>query len=345
MAGKKPVKRAAKRATRSKAELSHELEDVQASVEAHEEPDEISGAAAAARASHVRDTVKGVTIESAAQAIATAKIKTSLVLDEVGSAIFSAVQQLQEVKEARELEEKEIEELHGKEVIAASRKAMLAEFTEVYATKLEEQAEQDKQRELASQEALRALKAQQEETQRIWKREQDTYQYNLSQERKKESDAHAEHRRQQQLVETDRVRELEANWAAREKALKAQEQAHVDLQAEVAAHPEILRKAVSQAEAIVGHTLKRDHGHALEIINTNHASALALSGSEKKALEAQIVQQKQQITDLQHALADANKAIHGLGEKALDAASSQGALSALQQAQSNGRELSAKKSS
>lgn len=336
MSSSKKPSRSSSRATRTKAELKKEFDDVRSTSAREVEQDPAATAARSARAALVKEATQGLTPEAAAKKILTAKLEAGRALDAVAEELIAKTDELSAVREAIEIQTKELEELHGKEVIASSFAVMLEEYdakeNELKAKIAEVERTYTKkygELELSYNELAEDKKTEHD-------RAEAEYQYTLQQKRKAQLDTFAEEDRQRGIKEADRQRELQLNWATREANLKAQEQELATLRAQVAAFPAELSSAVKREVAIAENTLKKDHKHEIDMLKAGHAAIVAGLEAEKKVLGDNADQLRGQVTKLNEQLAIANSHIQKISSDALTSASGQSALSAVQQMLQNG---------
>jgi colicin import membrane protein len=262
--------------------------------------------------------------------LATAGLDAQKSLAELSQALTQKTQELETLREAITVERADLEQLHGKEIVAASLDALLAQYDE-------------KRRELeASIQQTRAdWNREQLEHEQEREREEEKYQYELKQSHRQQQDRFQESLRVEAVAERDRKEQLEKGWALREEGLRKAETELVSLREQVAAHPEVLRKAVEKEVAIVGNTLKKDHAHEVALLKNNFEAASSVLKGELAAQQRLAQQQAVQIAELTTKLEAAYTKVQETAAKALDATNGQAALQAVQRfAETNGSSTS-----
>lgn len=324
------------RATRSRAQLNQDFDDVRGEVEDLEEQDTTATTAARQRASVVKAATQGLTPEAAAEAIMKAKLTASRALDSVAEELLQKTEQLKDVREAIDLETKELEELHGKEIIASSTRALVEDYKareEELRAQMEER-QQDFARRV--QEYEKQFAEQRTEQLKKVQREDADYQYGLQQKRKLQIDGFAEEDRKQRLMNEDKQRLLELGWKQREETIAAQEQEFAEFRTRVAAFPEELKKEVDAKVAIATNSVKKDFSHQIAMLEAQQAASVKVLEGEKKALADSNAALARQVVELTTQLSATNAHLQKISSDALSSASGQAALVALQQQQANG---------
>ena len=344
MAAKKTTTKRAPRATRTRKDLDNDLEAIQREqADAEEdEQDTTSAIAARARAANIKQLTAGLTPETAVERLMKAKLDANRALDGVGEQLVAEAEQLTQVREAIENERKELETLLDKEVISSSIKSLLDTF-ESEKTRIDE-ATANIEKQYADRVAdLEAeFKDAKAELEKQHKREEADYQYNLAQTRKKQLDKFAEEDRTRSIAEAERFRLQELNWSTREEALKKAEQELADLRAKAAGFDELVKKEVAKEVAIATNSLKKDFTHAAQMEQAKFEAATQIANNKAAAQQATIGALSAQIDALNLANTNLQAQLKEISTTALNSASGQAALTALQTQLANGGQSTSK---
>jgi len=319
------------RTTRTRAEVASAFEDISSEMSGRETEDPKTAAAKRARADEVRKVVGQLTPETVVQRISGITLDVSKVLAGVQQQLVSAVEDYNTTNEAVSLLKTELDELHKKDIAATALDQLVQDY-EIQARDLEV-AQQINMTNWEKENAERA-RAQKEFDVNLGKqrtREQEDYAYKTLQERKRQEDEFTEQLRVKQHENREKQEALEKTWAYREENLKAREQELVDLRAKVAAFPADLDKAVKQAEAIIGNSMKRQYETQIQLLTKDKETDARVAASEVKSLQDASTKQLQTITELQVQLDGARKQVETIAGKALDSASGRAALEQVQQ--------------
>jgi DNA repair exonuclease SbcCD ATPase subunit len=319
-----------KRTTKTKAEIESEFGDV---AEKHASKTALPAKEADALAQHQRETLAKVmqlTPDKVIQTIGAVQLDVTQTLSQVSQLLVEKTQELQGVNEAIAIRKEELERLHGVDVVASSLDVLLAEHEErkqalekeISDARLSWQQEQVAHNQL--------LRERNETTEKQRAREEIEFKYQLSQKRRGDEDAWNEQVRTRNRAEQDRIEQLNKSWLQREEALAAQEKEVADLRAAVAAHPEQLKKETDKQVAIVTNSLAREHKHTIEMLTHEANSKVQLLSSELAQERKTVTALTTQVAELQAKLADANQKVTEVATKALESASGQSALAAVQ---------------
>lgn len=167
-------------------------------------------------------------------------------------------------------------------------------------------------------------------------REEAEYQYNLARKRKEDADRYADNLKLTKDNEAARAKTLAEGWAAREKELKAAEDELKNLRDQVAKQPETIKAEVARAEAILRNTLTREFEHKSQLTLKDCENAKLVLQSQVNSLEADNKRLTGMIADLQSQVSTAMQQVKEISSQAVQAASGQQALAALQSSINSG---------
>jgi colicin import membrane protein len=324
------------RTSRTKADLAADLAALQAGVSSADVSDPKTQELQRARETEVRTATKDVSVEKVVETIGKTTVDVSRSLNAVSEQLVAKVQELETTTAAVALAQTELEQLHGKEVVASSIQSLLAD----HAAKVKDLDDQIAQRRAEwakeEQQHLVAVRERDAELAKIRAREQADYNYNQTIKVRAAEQDFAEKARVQQVANRDKQEILERNWAERDAQLKAKENRLAELEAQVAAFPENLKKEVAREVAIATNAQKKDYEFKIQLMDRDSKSATDLLRQQLSSTEAQNKLQTATIGDLQAKLADAQKQVSEIASKALESASGALALDKVMNTRSNG---------
>lgn len=331
-----PKKTAAKtrapRATRSRAQLKDDFEDVAGEVEKDEEQDATAATAKRTRILAVKTATQGLTPEVAAQNILKAKLDAGRALDGVAEELLAKTEELKTVREAIDLETAELETLHGKEIVASSIKALVEEY-QAREDELQKRIEELEHLHVDRAASLdKAFKEQEAERNKNWKREDSDYQYNLAIARKQKTDAFAEEDRLRKIANDEKQRLFDQAFTQREQTIASAEGELTTLRTRVAGFDKELSVAEGKGRGMAESAAK----HQVALLEAQHNATVRILEGEKKALFEANTTLANNVTSISAQLKAANEHIQKISSDALQSASGQAALTALQQNAANG---------
>jgi len=266
-------------------------------------------AAAEAKATEVVKAASDLSLDKVTQKISGTQVEIQRALTTVSAKLAEQLQDLGNVEAAIIVKKAELKSLHDIEVGADSLTKLQAEIETA-----REQWTEEKRRQATDR-----------------AREEEQYNYETTLKRRKAEADFADKLAAQQKLEASRKELLEKQWADREAALKAREAEFATLVAQVNGFPEVLKKEVAKAEAIVGNSLKRDYEHKL-------ALTLKDVEIEKRAAEQTIAGLNGKVTDLQSQVkrledqnVKAQETIRDISNKVSDSASGRQTIDALRE--------------
>lgn len=276
--------------------------------------------------------------EKIVKGLADLKLAITKSLDDTEDQLLREFKKLSGLRQAIEIAQKNLEEIHEIRVQADSFAALLlAQKEKKQAFEVEiEQKRQDFEAELLQkrqqwkkeqEDYERAKKERDDETKKARQREEEEYTYTVQLQRKKEQDAYAVEKAAREKALEAKGQELEKSWAEREAALSSREQALADLQARVEAFPKELEKAVRDTEKAVTERLQFTYKHEGAMLAKEIEGERRLSQQSIASLEAKIREQDEQIRQLTQKANEAGLQVQSIAIKAIEGASAWRALS------------------
>ena len=323
------------RNTRTRTENRHAADEVISAVGERETTPVEEQRIALNRASALKASTEGLTVDAAVKKLTDVSLGLSTQVQAIQTQLAAEINKLNEVKETKKLLEEEIVELHQKDILATELKALVTEHqAKVAEIETAQAALEASQRE---QEAAYEKENQDYETSRnvARNREEQEYKYKLDQARRLETDQYNQNKRTRDIADAERLATFNKDMAIREAALKAAEQELNGLRSQVAAFPDQLKKAEDKAAAIVGNTLKKEHANEVTMLHKDAENAAKLAKMEADSLRAQIENLTQQVAEAKKDVKDAQTQVQAIAAKAVDGASGQAALAALQNQDAN----------
>ena len=315
------------RTTRTRSELDNELDTVRTTSSSREVLDPKTLEAQRRSDQETRQSAANLTVQKTAQKVTQVGIDIQGAVAKVSEQLMETTQELQTVQRAVILEREELEELHGKDVIASSIDALLAQHAE-QEKQLEQTITTKKQQWTEEQIAhQKAVQAQNEEIVRSRQRENDEYQYTTTQARRDAQDKFEESLRHKDKLSREREELLQKGWTAREEGLKAREKEFNDALTKASAL-EIENKKLDGQVSQLGATL-RDAKHATALEKAAMDQKLALEVQKNVALETARSTLAEQVVKLTAQLEAARESVKEIATKSVEGASGRLALSEL----------------
>lgn len=254
------------------------------------------------------DKASALQLDSALGGLSATSITVQGLFGKIGESLVTKHAELQSVVDAINLKVAELEGLHGKDKLLLSIDDLRVEF--------------DKERDRLDEELKTILRDREQEEQ--------TYQYNLAQQHKVANDQWDEIVRVRERDHKIKMEELDKKAAEREAAISAQEKAYAAAIEKLASFDETVKKEVEKQVSIVANTIKRDHGHQLEILNIQNAATLNSLKADNVRLQETLKANDTVITSLQRQLAEAQAAQTKLAGDAVAAAANKQGMADLQ---------------
>src|SRR4051794_4868721 len=193
-------------------------------------------------------SVKDLNLDSVSKSIAETQVEIQKVLADLSAKVLERLQDLENVESSIRLKKEELKQLHEIEILATTLDDLQAGIQEQRRSWEEEQA--TKQRD---------FKEMQSERNKQWKREEEEYQYRISQEHRKQQDTLTTLLGQQQKENKEKQEQLEKTWAEREGDLKKREQELADLRKFKDDYSEMVKKEVNASVAVATNSLKKEY--------------------------------------------------------------------------------------
>ena len=272
-----------------------------------------------------------LTVEKVTQSLTKAGLDISQTLNSVRGLFESEIASLETIKEAIIAKTEELEELFGKEVVAASLRDLGLQYA---ARKAEWEKNMSETRENWTKEQrdhAALIAARDDELKKTRVREQDDYEYNKSIARRNDDEAWKMARAQREREQRETEEALDKTWREREEILKKAE-------AEVKANKDKLdnfdtnvQKEVDKHVSIIGNKLKSDFETKSKISQLEFESEKKLLQQENANLKGQIASLNVEIAKLRAALDKKDFEVKEVAVAALNAQSGQKALAAVQE--------------
>jgi hypothetical protein len=285
------------------------------------------------------ETAAQNSVEKIVKGLADLQLAMTKSLDDMEAQLLSEFKKLHGIRQAIEIEQKNLEEIHEIRVNADSLAALLlaqkeqkqaceaemaqkrAEFeAEVAQKRLQWKKEQD--------DYERVKKEREEETKKARQREEEEYTYTLQLQRKKDQDIYAARKEALEKELEEKRQALEKSWSEREAVLSTRENELADLKARVEAFPVALDKAVSETEKNVTERLRFIHKHEAEMLAKETEGERKLSQQIIASLDAKIKEQEEQLRQLTQKANEAGLQVQSIAIKAIEGASTWRAFSA-----------------
>jgi len=269
--------------------------------------------------SAVLNKVKDMTFDSVTKELAGVQVELQKTLAELSGTLAEQFQLLEDVQKTIGLKQDELKELHQIELSATTLDDLKAD--------IEDMQKQQKEHEL---EFKRNFAEQKSETQKVWAREQQDYQYEIGLKNKKQENALAELFQQKEKANKDKQEQLEKNWAEREAELKKREQELVELRAFKESNEERTKKYANAEVAIATNSLRKEYEHKMQIAQKDAETEKKLADAQKAADAQTITKLHTQIESLEQQRDLANQRATDVAARALDSASGRSTTEALQ---------------
>ena len=332
---KKPAApaKAPSRSTRTRKDVKDEFDDL---VDNQDDTpaDPKTAALAKARAAQVKAKTQDVTPKIIVDQLAAVGLGIQKTLSDVQAQLLAELNNLDELREAAEVEKAEIEALHRIDVASAAIDVLIQEHAEKTAALEKEyadkQAELEKTIQARTEEEARAAA----DAQSSREREEADYVYRTKLARRKAEDEFAQKQQGLERQLAERKEQLEKGWTERENVLKAAEKDLADLRAQVAAMPETVRKEKEAAVAVATNSLKKDLTAAFALEKKDLEQNIALARQAQAAFQAQNDTLTKRIAQLE---AELDKARESVKEMAVASFKEAGASRALAEVTSFGQ--------
>ena len=324
----KTVKKKPAARTRTKAEVSAEFDEIRN--QEPEELDRVSRDAKSAERARVQAVTADMKTENIVGLITTLGPTIQNNLVQLAQLLTEKTQELADLKAAVSIEEENLQNVHAIEVSATALENLKEEYT-AKSQQLEAELHDLQAKYVSLQAELeKNYVDRQRELEQTRQREAAEFKYNLDQTRLKDKTSYNQQLEDEKRANMLKQQQLEAGWAARNDTLVAAEKEFIELRAKVAGFDEVLRKAVSQAEAVTKNSVTRDLGHAHELEKRDLTGQISLLNLQKAQSDKDKEALAKTILELQTQLAAANKQVENIATKALESASGNLAMNKMQ---------------
>jgi len=267
----------------------------------------------------VLNSVKGLNMDSVSKSITETQVEVQKVLADLSGRVMERLQELQTVEEAIKLKTLELKQLHDVEVAATTLDDLQTEI-----------AEQRKSLEEETANWKRNFEEQKSDERKKRAREEDEYQYRISQEHRKQEDALHALLAKQEKDNKEKQEQLEKTWLERETELKKREQELLELRQFKEQAPEMIKKAVNAEVAIATNSVKKEYVTQAQLAAKDAETEKRLSEQTSQSQQQQIARLQGQIDDLKSQLETAQQNVKEISAKALESASGRATTDALQ---------------
>ena len=277
------------------------------------------------------DEAHGNTMEGIVKSLAELKLAIGKSLDELESQLLAEARRLGVMRQAFEIENKNLEDIHQIQAEANSLSALIEaqkdkkrEFEadiETKAAAFETEMTQKRQQWKKEQEEFeRTRKERDDQAKKERAREEEEYAYGIKLTRKKDEDEddYASRKNTQEKALEEKRASLEKSWSEREGALAVREQELANLRSRAEAFPVELEKAAKEAEARIAAKLKTEHQFEKQILAKDSEGAYRLKDQMIASLEAKIQNQEDLIRQLSRKADEAGLSVQNIALKALD---------------------------
>jgi len=285
-----------------------------------------------------KDAVKTVesaqknTEEKIINGISTLKASFNESLEKIQESLTAEYKKLADIQAAIKIERQNLEDLYGLSTNADSFAALLIAQKEsrekfedemkaakvVFETKMAEVKAQWEKEKADREEQIKEEKAL---AQKIRKREEEEYLYNLQQKRKKESDDYELKKTQLETGLRDKKLAFEKEYAEREKSIAEKEQEYAVLKNAADNFPKELEKAVQQAKADLEARLTTEFKHQTELKSRETDGIVQLKNLQITTLENKIKEMESQGKVLSQKAETAEKSVKDIAIKAIESTS------------------------
>jgi colicin import membrane protein len=275
--------------------------------------------AAAIQQDEVLSSVKGLSLDSVSKSITDTQVEVQKVLADLSAKVMERLQQLEQIQEAIALKQEELNTLHQIEGKAGQLDELDEQITKQRRAWDEEQAEKK-----------RTFAEMQSERNKVWKREEEEYQYKLAQEHRKLEDSFQALMEKQQRANADKQEQLDKNWGERETELKKRETELVELRTFKEQAPDMVKKEVNAQVAVATNSVKKEYETKMVLAAKDAETEKRLSEQTIKSLHDTITKQQAQLEEMKAQREQALKAVQEISGKALESASGRATTDALQ---------------
>jgi len=254
-----------------------------------------------------------LTVDTAVKKLTEVGLAVGRTLNDISQQVAQNVNEFQTVSQAVELKKQELEQLFEKE-------SVLRDLEELQALLSQEDARLEERKTAHDQELAR---------------NQEEREYNFQQQTRQQQDELAEQIRIKKLEERNRQDDLEREWKKRSEELSAKETEFLNLKAQVTTFPEKLEAEKKDAAFAAAGAIKRDYEHRLQLLEKDRATENAINISKINQLTETNNKLAAQLLAAEARIAESEKNVKSIAEKALESSGSQKTLSELQMMQNS----------
>jgi len=333
----------AKKSVRTSEELNKQFDEVKQKIASAPATDAASAKAAATYRTEVMSAAKSMTAPNIVNKLSSLGLELQGALDQVKTALVHNVQDLEKLLEAKAIVQREIEELHDKEVVAATidtlisshnmqmeafeheRKNAEARYADEHEKHLQEVAERQRQLDSARQ------------------REQDEHTYRVTMERRIAEDKFKQECLLKERQFNEAMAQKQKEWKDREAALVAREAELIEYKKQVEGFPAKLKADIDTAVAAALAAANKEFSH-MAALEKNTADGIMNRATDKILyLEHTIKQLQAENAALQAKVNSADMRVESIAREALASASGRQAMEATQKAMATMHEGTTKK--
>lgn len=273
--------------------------------------------------------VTGLSPEEMASTMTKLGVNVNNTLQQVTSKIIDSRNILADLDRACDTKRAELENLFGQEVLARTIGNLIADHDtkkKEFAEKEAELEEQVQRQEAANQ---RRQAEWEQQFQQSCDRSKKDFEYLFAQQQRQARDTFSEQIKTERRAFDDQQREREREWEIREENVQKREQALATREAEVEGAVEETRKKIEQEKHTALNAMKRDHDHAMQMVQKDATTAAQIASSTINTLQEQLLKQQAEIEQLKTRLTEVQEKNTDLARSALESASHQFALDAV----------------
>lgn len=254
-----------------------------------------------------------LTVDTAVKKLTEVGLAVGKTLNDISQQVAQNVNEFQTVSQAVELKKQELEQLFEKE-------SVLRELEELQTLTTEENNRFEERKAALNQE---------------FERNREEREYTFQQQTRQQQDELAEQIRVKKLEERNRQDELDRSWKKREEELSSKETEFISLKAQVASFPEKLDSEKKEAAGAAAGAVKREYEHKLALLEKDRSTENAINLSKISQLTETNNKLAAQLLAAEARIAESEKNVKSIAEKALESSGSQKTLSELQMMQNS----------
>lgn len=274
-------------------------------------------------------TASGINFESIIKDTLNLKMSLNQALESIEKSLTTEWKKLTTIQEAISIEEQRLQDMYQIVANADSLSALInaqkekkqkfeIEFQEEKSTMEKDISETRFVWNAESEEHKKTLKEQIESLKQQRIREEEEYQYNLKQTRRKEQDSYMESKTSQEKLLAEQKASFEKEYAERETKIKEHEAEYADLLKKVSAFPVELDKNIKQTEKTITEQLTSKHNHEKELLGKETEGERKLKDQTINALQEKIKEQAALILQLTAKADNATIQVKDIAMKAVE---------------------------